>query len=456
MVFYGDAPQVEYNTFSYVPSVCQGYVRRLSSGWGVKVPGRWNGIEIDYFDIYHDVSLDPNGGECTVDKVSVAEGMEIGPLEVPTREHATFLGWFTSAYGGEEASPSIMGTDDITLYARWLDEPVVASDSGLTFRTDSCEVSISCATDGATIYYTDDGTTPKRYDDYLYTGPVTITETTTFKAVAVVGGIRSAYVTVTITKKPLTMEEVLDVGEGVTVATSTPLPWRPIFDSNAKIGDATARSGAIGNRTNTWLSATVSGAGTMTFWYKVSCEHDGENNLFTCDRLMVYTNDVEITDWRMDGETGWAQQELTFAGGENTVKWVYYKDKSDSAGEDCAWVDGITWTSSGADAGLAAWLAERNLTVDAQAANGRTAAECYALGLDPSLATNDFRIVSIEMVDGKPKVEWEPKTNRWTGAEIQAVLKGATTLDGEWKAVEGASAAEKAAMRFFKVVVEMP
>ena len=28
------------------------------------------------------------------------------------------------------------------------------------------------------------------------------------------------------------------------------------------------------------------------------------------------------------------------------------------------------------------------------------------------------------------------------------------TLDGEWKVVEGATAAEKAAMRFFKVVVE--
>ena len=72
-----------------------------------------------------------------------------------------------------------------------------------------------------------------------------------------------------------------------------------------------------------------------------------------------------------------------------------------------------------------------------------------------ALDTDDFRIVSIEMVDGKPKVEWEPKVNRWTGAEIQAELKGTATLDGEWKAVEGVSAAEKAAMRFFKVVVEV-
>ena len=46
--------------------------------------------------------------------------------------------------------------------------------------------------------------------------------------------------------------------------------------------------------------------------------------------------------------------------------------------------------------------------------------------------------------------------NRWTGAEIQAVLKGAAALDGEWTAVEGATAAEKAAMRFFKVVVVVP
>ena len=44
-------------------------------------------------------------------------------------------------------------------------------------------------------------------------------------------------------------------------------------------------------------------------------------------------------------------------------------------------------------------------------------------------------------------MEWEPKVNRWMGAEIQAVLKGAAMLDGEWKAVEGATAAEKAARR---------
>ena len=75
------------------------------------------------------------------------------------------------------------------------------------------------------------------------------------------------------------------------------------------------------------------------------------------------------------------------------------------------------------------------------------------MGLDPADATNDFCIVSIEMVDGKPKVEWEPKANRWTGAKIQAVLKGAERLEGPWADVP---AGGNPAYRFFKVVVEVP
>ena len=40
-------------------------------------------------------------------------------------------------------------------------------------------------------------------------------------------------------------------------------------------------------------------------------------------------------------------------------------------------------------------------------------------------------------------------------AKMAAFPVRVMVLDGEWKAVEGATAAEKAAMRFFKVVVEV-
>ena len=348
-----------------------------------------------------------------------------------------------------------------------------------TFRTDTCEVSITCDTEGVAIYYTDDGSRPRKSDAYLYSGPITITETTTFKAMAVIGELRSDYTTVTIIKDLLTLDDALDVGEGVTVATSATLPWMPVLDSTAKVGDAMARSHAIGDRTNIWLSATVSGAGTMTFWYKVSCEHD-EDNMFSWDRLMVYTNDVEIEEWRMDGETGWTQRELTFVGGENTVKWVYYKDRTGAMGEDCVWVDGVTWTPRGTDVVVdiggdksvtvpQTWIEEHPALVaaaggnptaalQATAANGRmSVAECYVVGVDPESATNDFKITSFPMkADGTPDLEnivFDPPEAKWNVPGARPVVKGAASLVGEWQAV---TEENKAGFRFFTVEVVLP
>ena len=220
----------------------------------------------------------------------------------------------------------------------------------------------------------------------------------------------------------------------------------------AQDGDGSWKSGVTAHNATNSISMSVSGAGTIAFDWKVSCE--GFYRTYRLDYLAFFIDGVE--QGFINGVTDWTAATFDVTGkGSHTLTWSYIKDSEGVAGSDCAWLRSVTWTPS-AEEGLTAWLSERNLTADARAANGRTAAECYALGLDPALATDDFRIVSIEMVDGEPKVEWEPKVNRWTGAEIQAVLEGAATLGGEWKAVEGATAEEKAAMRFFKVVVEVP
>lgn len=294
------------------------------------------------------VFFDANGGACKTDSKSVQYGASIGSLPIPTRQEAAFVGWFTEAEGGEKVDQTQNITHGTTLYAHWLFEvanPVITSSTGAEFRMD-CVVTITSATEGAKIYYTTDGSTPKKNADYIYSGPITITDTTTFKAVAVFNGISSGYVTITIKKRPLTLEEVLDIetDESVTLTTSKANPWTPILDSSANVGDSSARSGVIGNGTNTWICASVSGAGTMSFWYKSSCEHD-EDNAYTWDRMMVLTNNVEIVDWRIDGETDWTKRTLSFVSGENTVKWVYYKDKSYTGGNDCVWLDGVTWTS---------------------------------------------------------------------------------------------------------------
>ena len=463
-----------------VPTVTRtGYAFK---GWSPRVPATVPAGNVTYTAQWeinkYTVTFDAAGGVCDTAALTVDHDSTIEALPVPSREKAVFLGWFTEPDGGEVFdNQNVAITSNLSLYAHWLTEiprPVIASNQGAVFPTDSCEVGITCPLDGATIYYTDDGTTPKRYDDYLYAGPVTITETTTFKAVAVFGGLKSAYTTVTITKKPLTLEEVLDVGDGVAVATSADVSWKPIFDASAKAGDTTARSGTIGDRTNTWLSATVSGAGSMSFWCKTSCEHDEENGMFATDRLMVYTNDVEIAAWRMDGETDWTERTLTFDGGENTVKWVYYKDKSDAGGEDCAWVDGVTWTPRAIDGVMVevgggktvtvpqAWFAEKTTRAALDdAANGRKIWECYVLGLDPEDETNDFRIVSFPIkADGTPdlaNIVFDPPQVRWN-VPATYKLKGAATLDGPWEEVEDGGGAGRVALplRFFKVEVQLP
>ncbi|MBR4093660.1 MAG: chitobiase/beta-hexosaminidase C-terminal domain-containing protein, partial [Oscillospiraceae bacterium] len=77
--------------------------------------------------------------------------------------------------------------------------PTFTPASGTTF-TSSQKVTISCATDGATIYYTTDGSTPTTAST-KYTGAITITSTTTIKAIAVKDGMGdSSVVTAKYTK----------------------------------------------------------------------------------------------------------------------------------------------------------------------------------------------------------------------------------------------------------------
>jgi hypothetical protein len=425
-----------------------------------------------------DVIFDANGGIVSDYVVKFTVNSAIGRLPTPTYGDSVFLGWFTARDGGDRVDESFIVRENTSLYAHWLTEvatPVIVANKGDGFRYNPCVVEILCATEDAIIYYSDDGTTPKKNESYRYKGPFTIRDTSTIKAVAVFAGLASEYVTVTIEKKLLTVSESLDVDENVVIETSNTVPWMPIFDSEAKIGDAMAQSGTIGDRTSTWLSATVTGAGTMSFWCKVSCEHD-EDNTFTWDRLMVYTNGVEITEWRMDGETDWVQRTLSFAEGENTVKWVYYKDKSDSEGADCAWVDGVAWIPESNDVTVEVgggkcvvvpveWIdshadivaaagGDKAAALQRTAANGRKVWECFMLGVDPAKADDDFKITRFWMEDGVPKFEFSHSADGAGNSFVPRIKTlGKEKLTDSWQDVPSGG---NPSFRFFTVDVELP
>lgn len=78
--------------------------------------------------------------------------------------------------------------------------PVFSPESGSTFN-DEVEVTLACATTGATIYYTTDGSTPTS-SSTVYSGAITLSATTTIKAIAVKAGMTNSDVaTGTYTKE---------------------------------------------------------------------------------------------------------------------------------------------------------------------------------------------------------------------------------------------------------------
>ena len=79
------------------------------------------------------------------------------------------------------------------------------SPAACTFTQRPFQVSLSCATEGASIYYTTDGSIPAANNGTLYTpsSPIVLTKTTTVKAIAVLNDVASNVAVATYTYEPV-------------------------------------------------------------------------------------------------------------------------------------------------------------------------------------------------------------------------------------------------------------
>ena len=438
----------------------------------------------------YSIAYNPNGGSGTMNATAATYDSEatVAANGFTCAGHV-FMGWATNdvgevvyAAGQTVSNLTAQSSGVVTLYAVWgiVAAPVVMPADGMVFTEDSCTVTITCATEGAVIYYSPKGATPRLTEAYRYTAPFTITDTATIKAIAVLDGVKSEYVTATLTKRSLSLAEAAGAAE-LTFMTGGDSDWTPIGDVTAASG-VSAQSGAIGDETETWMQTSVSGTGTFSFQWKVDCEWDDSGDA-TWDHVAVFTNGVEAA--RIDGASGWVPMAFTFAdAGKHTIRWAFSKDDyNEETFSDHAWVSGVTWTPAGGSTDTVvdvgggksvtvpgAWIAEHAALVEAAggdasaalattAANGRKVWECYALGLDPedNSATNDFKITSFPLKsDGTPDVEhivFDPPQARWNVPATYKV-KGAVNLnDTVWSEV---TEQNKASFRFFKVEVVLP
>ncbi len=100
-----------------------------------------------------------------------------------------------------------------------------------------------------------------------------------------------------------------------------------------------AQSGPIGHSQQSRLQTTVTGPGTLTFWWCVSSENH-------YDYLRFFLNGVEQSG-AISGTATWQQKTVAVPAGTHTLQWRYTKDISVSAGSDCGWVDEVRWAPGG-------------------------------------------------------------------------------------------------------------
>ncbi|MBQ6246305.1 MAG: chitobiase/beta-hexosaminidase C-terminal domain-containing protein [Kiritimatiellae bacterium] len=341
--------------------------------------------------------------------------------------------------------------------------PVVTPGDGTTFRASAQRVAIRCATSGAAIRYTLDGSDPTESSALYAGGGFNVFDTTTVKARAFKDGmLPSAVVSVRFVRLQ-TLAEALDVPLW-TVTTDGDADWTVDTEASAAGTGSSARSGGIGDDGETRLRTSVEGSGTLSFLWKASCEDDPDDT-WTWDYL-VFEADGTPLAW-LDGQTGWREVSVKLGAGTHALVWTFRKDfmDGDDVGEDCGWVDGVAWTPTVAagDASIpVSWFENQGLvamggTAEAAAAadpdgDGHTTADEYVAGTDPNDPDSVLR-ASIEIVDGRPVVTWTPDL---LGERKYRVL-GKKTLDSneDWTDVTDEADLDAAGWRFFKAKVEM-
>lgn len=321
---------------------------------------RWEGVSVMLkgLELLPVVSVSFHGDEAVLGDmpptIYTAEGryVEISGGAGLAKPKHEFAGWSTGENvlcGGDLL---LVGSVDVVLEATWterhMSDPVI--DAPATYEADSATVTITADAD-AIVYYTTDGSNPSEDSSARrhYQGAFAVEGSATIKAIAVREDFfDSEVVSLSVTRLPWTFGECLNWSEQ-DFATGGDAQWMRVKDVS---GDGFAlRSGKVENKGKSILSTIVEGAGAISFSFKTSSEFDVETGE-PYDGLVLSVDGRDVTEI-IGGELDWRRMTVPVAGdGLHCIEWRYEKDKRDSAGADCAWLDVVSWTPSGAAGGV--------------------------------------------------------------------------------------------------------
>ena len=268
-------------------------------------------------------------------------------------KHA-FAGWSDGSKTYAENANYTVTDSDVEFAALWtaktISKPTIQSpnvaNGGVVTNAASVTLTL-LADEGATLHYTLDGSTPTA-ESSIYTKPMELTDyAVKIKVIAIRNDYFDSDVAeFSFTRKPYTLAECLGL-EGVSDAIVSTggdgEAWHRVLGDESHDGTAGLRSGAITHNQTNWVEVCVNGSGTLFFWWKASSEvvrgkvRDGAS----------FFVDGELKSGPIGGaDGGWMLVSYEVAGeGQHTFRWEFGKSATDSAdiGEDCAWLDDVTW-----------------------------------------------------------------------------------------------------------------
>ena len=114
-----------------------------------------------------------------------------------------------------------------------------------------------------------------------------------------------------------------------------------VYDASVPGNASSLRSGAVPFSSGvTWCQAQVSGAGSLSFRWKISALSYGNCHFrVTVDGAEVLSQDGGVTDWQ-------ESEAVRLGDGVHVVRWTYSTDWGwdDASVQNCAWIDTLVWT----------------------------------------------------------------------------------------------------------------
>ena len=132
------------------------------------------------------------------------------------------------------------------------------------------------------------------------------------------------------------LAEALDATGFNWITTGTPA-WRG-QTAVTHDGEDAAHTGAVADGATTTFQTTVTGPGSVSFWWKVSSEPVN-------DLLRFYLNGTKQIE--ISGEVDWQFLTYTLGSGSQLLEWRYKKSSSIAGGQDRGWVDQVTIVTNG-------------------------------------------------------------------------------------------------------------